>query len=60
MELYFQLTVRTKKMIFTDNPKHNVIKCFRTQILARYEYHLDDFLGFIHPACILILLKSYL
>jgi transposase len=29
-------------------------------IVVRYEYHLDNFLGFIHLACILILLKSYL
>lgn len=30
------------------------------RIVVRYEYHLDNFLGFIHLACILILLKSYL
>jgi len=30
------------------------------QIVVRYEYHLDNFLGFVHLACILILLKSYL
>ncbi len=30
------------------------------RIVVRYEYHLDNFLGFVHLACILILLKSYL
>ncbi len=30
------------------------------RIVVRYEYHLENFLGFIHLACILILLKSYL
>lgn len=30
------------------------------RIVVRYEYHLDNFLGFIHLAGILILLKSYL
>ena len=30
------------------------------RIVVRYEYHLDNFLGFIHLACIMILLKSYL
>ena len=30
------------------------------RIVVRYEYHLDNFLGFIHLACIRILLKSYL
>jgi transposase len=30
------------------------------RIVVRYEYHLDNFLGFIHLACIIILLKSYL
>jgi transposase len=30
------------------------------RIVVRYEYHLDNFTGFIHLACILILLKSYL
>lgn len=27
---------------------------------VRYEYHLDNFLGFLHLACALILLKTYL
>jgi transposase len=30
------------------------------RVVVRYEYHLDNFLGFVHLACILILLKSYL
>ena len=30
------------------------------RIVVRYEYHLDNFLGFVHLACVLILLKSYL
>lgn len=30
------------------------------RIVVRDEYHLDNFLGFIHLACIQILLKSYL
>jgi transposase len=30
------------------------------RIVVRYEYHPDNFLGFVHLACILILLKSYL
>lgn len=30
------------------------------RIVVRYEYHLDNFLGFVHLACIVILLKSYL
>jgi transposase len=28
--------------------------------VVRYEYHPDNFLGFVHLVCILILLKSYL
>jgi transposase len=30
------------------------------RIVVRYEYHLDNFLGFIYLICIPILLKSYL
>lgn len=30
------------------------------RIVVCYEYHLDNFLGFVHLACIQILLKSYL
>jgi transposase len=30
------------------------------RVVVRYEYYLDNFLGFVHLACILILLKSYL
>ncbi len=30
------------------------------RVVVRYEYHPDNFLGFVHLACILILLKSYL
>jgi transposase len=30
------------------------------RVVVRYEYHLDNFLGFVHLACIVILLKSYL
>ena len=30
------------------------------RLVVRYEYHLDNFLGFVHLACIIILLKNYL
>jgi transposase len=30
------------------------------RVVVRYEYYLDNFLGFVHLACILILLKYYL
>ena len=30
------------------------------RVVVRYEYYLDNFLGFVHLACVLILLKSYL
>ena len=29
------------------------------RILVRYEYHDDNYLGFVHLGCILILLKAY-
>jgi hypothetical protein len=27
---------------------------------VRYEYHLENYLGFVHLACLLILLRAYL
>jgi transposase len=29
------------------------------RILVRYEYQDDNYLGFVHPGCILILLRAY-
>ena len=29
------------------------------RVLVRYDYHLDNFLGFVHLACILILMRRY-
>jgi len=30
------------------------------RLVVRYEYHLENFLGFVHLGCILILLRCYL
>jgi transposase len=30
------------------------------RLVVRYEYHLENFLGFVHLGCILILLRRYL
>ncbi len=30
------------------------------RVLVRYEYHLANYLGFVHLACLLILLRAYL
>jgi transposase len=30
------------------------------RVLVRYEYHLENYLGFVHLACLLILLRAYL
>lgn len=30
------------------------------RLVVRYEYHAENFLGFVHLGCILILLRSYL
>jgi len=29
------------------------------RIVVRYEYHSDNYLGFVHLACIVILLRNY-
>ena len=29
------------------------------RIVVRYEYHADNYLGFVHLACMIILLKNY-
>jgi transposase len=29
------------------------------RLVVRYEYHLDNFLGFVHLGCIVILLRNY-
>jgi transposase len=29
------------------------------RLLVRHDYHLDNFLGFVHVACILILMRRY-
>ncbi|MDQ3714215.1 MAG: transposase, partial [Acidobacteriota bacterium] len=29
------------------------------RIFVRYEYHSDNYLGFVHLACIVILLRNY-
>jgi len=30
------------------------------RVLVRYEWHLENYLGFVHLACLLILLRAYL
>ncbi len=30
------------------------------KVPVRYEYHLENYLGFVHLACILVLMKTYL
>jgi transposase len=30
------------------------------RLVVRYEYHVENFLGFVHLGCILILLRYYL
>ena len=35
------------------------LQSFR-RLLNRFEYHLENFLGFLHLACIMILLRTYL
>lgn len=30
------------------------------RVLVRYEHHLENYLGFVHLACLLILLRAYL
>jgi transposase len=35
------------------------IQNFR-RLVVRYEYHAENFLGFVHLGCILILLRHYL
>ncbi|MDQ3714175.1 MAG: IS4/IS5 family transposase, partial [Acidobacteriota bacterium] len=29
------------------------------RIVVRYEYHADNYLGFVHLACMVILLRNY-
>jgi transposase len=29
-------------------------------VLVRYEYHLENYIGFVRLACLLILLRAYL
>jgi len=35
------------------------VQSFR-RLVVRYEYHAENFLGFVHLGCIIILLRSYL
>jgi transposase len=30
------------------------------RLVVRYEYHAENFLGFVHLSCIVILLRHYL
>lgn len=32
---------------------------YSRRLVARYEYHAENFLGLIHLACILIFLRSF-